>query len=330
MSDPVLTSSPPTRTGWWRMFLSLGLGGLGVWLLAGEVALADVFTAAGRAHLGYTGLAIVVVFVIPLVKAWRWQWLLAQGQADGGQLPLGLLTRILFIGMFWGQILPLARLGEVSRLVLLGGRVPRAQILGTLVVEKVLEVVMVVLSLLLILPLVAMPPQMGQPTTLALLAGGLLVGLAAVAYLAEPLSKLAHWLTSRLPFRIANWMGELIDSGLQGLLGLRHGRSLGRITAASALITFMYFLPAYFLFLALDIPLGFVVAVLLNGVLLLGLIPSSAPGNIGVFEFLCLAVLRPFGAADEATLLGFALLFHAIVILPQLLGGVLSAWGGGR
>jgi uncharacterized membrane protein YbhN (UPF0104 family) len=321
MSEPI-APPPPPRTHWWRMLLSVALGGVGVWLLAREVALADVWTAARQAHKGYVLAAVGVVFVTPVVKAWRWRWLLADG--DGGALSLGYLTRILLIGMFWGQIFPLARLGEVSRLVLLGGRVPRAQILSTLVVEKVLELVMVVLSLLLVLPLVAMPPEMGQPTTLALLGFGLLGGLAAVAYLAEPLAKMAGWLASWLPARMGTAVQQLIISGLQGLMGLRHGQALGRITAASALVALLYLFPAYLLFLALGIPLGPAEAVLLNGVLLLGLIPSSAPGNMGVFEFLCLAVLRPLGAADEATLLGFALLFHAVVLLPQLVGGLLT------
>ncbi|MBK8433391.1 MAG: flippase-like domain-containing protein [Chloroflexi bacterium] len=311
---------------WGRMLLSVGVGAVGVWLLARDVAVADVFTAAGQAHWGYVAGAVAVVFLTPLLKAWRWRWLFPAEAAD---LPLLHLIRIILVAMFFGQIVPIARLGEVSRVVLLGGRIPRAQILSTLVVEKVLEVVMVVLSLLLVLPLVAMPPNMGQPQTWALLGVGLLVGLAAVAYTAEPLTRLSERVTNWLPAAVGGRLHKLIATGLQGVMALRHGRALGRVLAASVGVVMLYWLAPYLLFQAFAIPLGPAEAVLLNGVLLLGLVPSSAPGNVGVFEFLCLAVLRPLDATDEATLLGFALLFHGIVLLPQLVGGVLAVgvWG---
>lgn len=312
--------------GWVRVVGSVLLGGVGVWFLARDVALGQVATAVAGAAWGYVALAVAAVFITPLLKAWRWRWLFPAEAAD---LPLGEMLRVLLVGMFWGQIFPLARLGEVSRLVLLGGRIPRAQILSTLVVEKVLEVVMVVLSLLLVLPLVVVPPSMGQPLTLALLGGGLLAGLAAVAYAAEPLTRLSAWLTHYLPAAVGPRLHSVVATGLQGLMALRHGRALGRVLASSVGVVLLYIIPPYALFHALRIPLGVAEAILLNGVLLLGLVPSSAPGNIGLFEFLCLVVLRPLAAADEATLLSFALVFHAIVLLPQLLGGILatSLWG---
>jgi len=44
-----------------------------------------------------------------------------------------------------------------------------------------------------------------------------------------------------------------------------------------------------------------------------------------LFEGLVVLTLQQFGSADNATLLSYAILFHLVVMLPQILLGSLAA-----
>jgi uncharacterized membrane protein YbhN (UPF0104 family) len=64
-------------------------------------------------------------------------------------------------------------------------------------------------------------------------------------------------------------------------------------------------------------------------VLLAGINIAAVPGQIGVFEYLCVLALAIF-TVDQARAISFGVLLHVITYLPPLLAGVLALWGTGR
>src|SRR4030042_3779736 len=77
------------------------------------------------------------------------------------------------------------------------------------------------------------------------------------------------------------------------------------------------------LFKSLSLPLGGTAAGLVLILIYIGLLPALMPGNIGPFYFFASLALLPFGILHEQAFV-FAVVLHAIVTLPPLLGGVLG------
>ena len=77
------------------------------------------------------------------------------------------------------------------------------------------------------------------------------------------------------------------------------------------------------LFKSLGIPLGGTAAGLVLILVYVGLLPALMPGNIGPFYFFARLALLPFGIIHDQAFV-FAVILHAIVTLPALLGGVIG------
>jgi hypothetical protein len=52
--------------------------------------------------------------------------------------------------------------------------------------------------------------------------------------------------------------------------------------------------------------------------------PASTPANVGIFEGLVVFTLNQFGLTDNAAILSYAIVYHLVVVTPQLFLGSLS------
>jgi hypothetical protein len=77
------------------------------------------------------------------------------------------------------------------------------------------------------------------------------------------------------------------------------------------------------LFTSLGLPLGATAGGLVLVLVYIGLLPALMPGNIGPFYFFASLALVPFGILHE-TAITYAILLHALVTLPPLLGGAVG------
>lgn len=321
---------PPTDAGhgfpWLRVLLGL-LVGVGImWLAVRQVNLAEVGQAILHAHLTYIFLGLAVILLTMLAKAWRWQ-LLYYPTTPPPSLP----------GLFWamtlGQFVNLViRLGEVARIYALEQDTAgvKARSLGTLVLEKTLDSLMLALTIALALPFVVLPafvtnyvPSLLIITSLAAL------GLTLIAYRAEWVLRLFEWgmrfVPASLRDRFMRRLMRLVGSGLLGLSALRSHRQTLVLVLLSAFIAFLGILTPLILFPALGLPFGLLEATLLHTILSIGLTPPSTPAKVGVFEWLTIWILGLVGLRDEALALSYGLIYHAVVILPQTVLGIIAA-----
>jgi uncharacterized membrane protein YbhN (UPF0104 family) len=74
---------------------------------------------------------------------------------------------------------------------------------------------------------------------------------------------------------------------------------------------------------AFDLPADWALAAVLYGTLLVGLSAPSAPGAIGLYELVVVAVLQSFGLPLAASA-AFAVAFHALTFAPPLVVGALA------
>ena len=313
---------------WLRLLLSLALSGLGLWFVTRDASLIEMRAAFGRADAGYILLGLAIITATMVAKAWRWRLLYRPRQEAP---PFSDLFWALSLGQLVNTAVPFFRLGEVARIYDLGKQAHRskAQALGTLVVEKVLDLMMLAVTLFLLVPFLVMP-QFVTNSGVAIAAAAVLAfaGLYLMAYRSDLILRLVRPLLRRLPGGLGERLDPMVTAGLRGLAALRSRKATLALLIASLIIAGLSVLTPLILFPALDLSLGLASAAAIHVAVTVGTVPPSTPAKVGVFEFLVAFMLRFFGVENASVILAYTLLFHLVVVLPQILfGGIAAARG---
>ncbi len=307
-----------------QILIGLIISLLALWLAFRGANLAQVAEALREANYFVLLPAAFLVWLGLVFRAQSWRVILFY------QVPYKRVYNALNEGYLLNNLLPF-RLGEFGRAYLItrGSRLTTAQALSSVVVERVIDLLVILMLVLAYLPQLA---GIGLSNAFALTAGliglGALVGLVAVARYQGLVLRLARMVLARLPwFDTERWAGR-VAALLEGLSVLRDPRRA--------------FLAAFWSGLAW-VASGFSAWVLLSGfvpnaslsmgffaLLAVGLgnaIPSL-PGAMGVFEAATVLALGVFGV-PESLALSFALVFHLLhLALTSALGGLALAGEG--
>jgi glycosyltransferase 2 family protein len=305
-----------------RMSVVRGAVGIAVSIVAIALVVASVDlqrTAAVLASAQPAWLAVAAVFLAIdiLVRAIRWRRLLD----PVARVDLVPVLGYLLIGYLANNVLP-ARLGELVRCHYLGDRegISRATALGTVVVERVVDIAVVVaiaaasILILSVRGIVASAVLVGVAVT-ALLAVALVVGV--VAHRVPGAERVAA-AAARWP-RVAGVAGRLRD----GLAVAGKPRTLVEALALSVVAwgaTLLAFAAAG---QAVGVELSIGQASLLaSGVALAAAIPSG-PASLGTFELAAVRIGLAVGVAD-APALAIALVIHALILAITSIGGIVA------
>ena len=309
-----------------RVALGAGLSLVFLWLAFRDVPLSQVIAILAEADYRFVALALALVLVSPLARAARWR-LLYHPDEDG--LGCFRLAEILLIGQMLNIVVP-ARLGEVARIYFMGKieNRSRARTLGTIAVEKWLDILMLLLLVLLVPVFISPPPWFRDSRgSLAAFATAFLGAALILSYGKERLLSLMESLSHVLP---GGWRARLqraVGLALGSLDVLRSPWVGLQLQGWALLIWSLSILVNYILFLALELPLPLAAALFLLAVLQVGVAVPSAPGKLGVFHYLCTLALAPFGVEKSAAL-SYAVLLYFVVFGPPLLLGAFFLWWG--
>jgi len=310
-----------------RILIGLAISIACVIALLTQINLELTVAALGRAQPAGLALAVGVLLVTMLTKSYRWGLLYYPTRG----LHFGNLTSALFIGYMVSSLVPM-RLGELVRAYLIGKKEPVTfgQSVGTILVEKVLDIV-TILGFLAVLGLVMpLPPQVAgsAPLLVATGLGGLAV-LFGLAWL--PREKVLRVL-ARLQLYVPGsrrWnLVKILGPFLEALAILRYWRVLPALAFWSVLNWSLSALISYVVMIAMDVPAPFAAAIFLMVVSNLGMVVPSAPGYVGVFHALAVLSLGAFGV-DPSYAMGYAVVLHATVYSTFIIVGLLCAWRGG-
>lgn len=308
---------------WLRLGLAVGLSALGLWYVTRNVALSDLRLALASARPGYILLALVIYVGTTAAKTWRWR-LLYHAQEDAPAF--GALFWAVNVGQLINTAVPFVRLGELARVYDLGQHTGQSKVqgLGTLVVEKTLDLISLAFLFFVLVPFFVLPDLIaGSGPSVAIVSLMAFVFLVLVARRTDLVRRLAAYLIGWLP---EGWQRRLlpwVDSGLAGLAALRSGRASLVLLGSTLFILLLSVLTPYLLLPALGIPLGLKHGAVMHIALTVGAIPPSTPARIGIFEGIVIFVLATFGVEDSAVRLAYALIFHLLLVVPQLvLGGI--------
>jgi uncharacterized protein (TIRG00374 family) len=327
-----LPQEESTQPSFWRRWGRLILGALlsvgVIFWLARTLNFQQVLLTLRDVNYGWVIVGLLTVLLTLWARVLRWQALLDSKQISAsGALPP------LVLGQLLNLIVP-ARLGDVGRthLITREGYPSQARALGTVALEKLWDIVLLVGLVLGLSFWQPLPTWLTVPARLTAVGGGILLGgILALLFFRRHLAawesrisqwpEAALWRFPKLP-NASSWLAGATGRLVDGLAGLHRPHVMLAAGAWSVLVWFFGALTNLALLKAFGLPLSMGIALLLLAVLQIGVAVPSVPGRIGVFEGLCLVTLALFGI--EANLaLGYGVVLHAVVLLPP---AVLGLW----
>jgi uncharacterized protein (TIRG00374 family) len=297
-----------------RAVIGIAVSVIALVLVFGSVDLSATADVLRGAAPGWVALMAVFLTADLVLRALRWKRLLAPIK----DIPFRATFSYLLIGYLANNVLP-ARLGELVRCHYLGDRegISRATALGTVVVERVIDIMVVVaIAAAAILVL----------SVRGIVASAVLVGVAIGVLLAVGLGLgvVAHRLpgAERIASAAERWprVHELAGKLRAGLAVAGRPRTLAEALGLSIVAWSATLLGFAAAGQAVGVQLTIGQASLLaSGVALAAAIPSG-PASLGTFE---LAAVRIGGALGIAAAPAFAiaLLVHATILVITSLGG---------
>lgn len=199
-------------------------------------------------------------------------------------------------GYFGNNFLP-ARAGELVRTFMISSRsgLDGAYVLATALSERAADAVALVLIAAVVLATLPEPPGWlaGAARPFALLALAAVIGIAVIPLLGGP----GRAVLERAPVPVA-LRARLIAAMDHALRGMRAFHDLKRLSGFIALTAIIWCLDALGSVAAagaLGLHLPFPAAFLLLASLGLGSALPSTPGYVGIFQFVAVTVLVPFG-----------------------------------
>jgi uncharacterized membrane protein YbhN (UPF0104 family) len=287
------------------------------------LALDRVAHALGQAQYALLVPALVLYFAGVWVRAVRWRALLR----PIAQVSAGRLFPVVVIGYMANDVLPL-RLGEVARCFVLRRRegVAQSAALGTVLVERVMDGLTMLVFMGLTLPLLPFSETlyrlMGAASALFV---GVAVTLVVLATRPAVATRLVDGTLGRFGGRIGERGRGLALTFLSGVGSLGGGGAALRIFALSCLAWLMEAGMYFVLMFAFPFAPSAALAVLTTAVANLGTLIPSSPGYVGVFDFIGKSVLVQFGVPDEPAL-AYVLVVHAALVVPVTLLGFYYLW----
>jgi uncharacterized protein (TIRG00374 family) len=306
-----------------RALFGLAISAVAVALVVRQVDLGAAWEVLRDAAPAWVAAALACIALDVTLRAIRWRALLA----PVARFPLPSVAASMLIGYLANNVLP-ARLGELVRSHHLGDRtgVSRASVLGTVVVERVVDTgVLVTIASVSILVL-SVRGLVASAVLLGLAATGLLVAGLALALVAHRLP-LADRVIAAVERRPA--IARAATSLRGGLAVAGRPRTMASAIAWSVLAwaaTIVAFAAAG---QAIGVELTWGQAALLAaGVSLVTAIPAG-PGYVGTFELAAVEIARAVGIAANPAF-ALALLVHAAILAVTSVGGVAALLASGR
>lgn len=316
---------------WWTVFQvnwAMLLTGLAI-SVAFIVALAywighfdwnSVPSAFQRMNKTFLALSLLAYGLSFFFRTWRWQGILSPIVT----MRMAALFPSIAVGWAGNNLLPF-RAGELLRAYDLGNnrRISKSLVFGTIVVERLLDSLTLILLLGIGFFLV---PEFGRNVIWVYVAGTLVFIFVAAAciYLATGTSP------EKSVFRAAfEWFsaslfktfGFTVEPVLEGLRIALNERIMFRGLLISFLVWFSEAAMFYCFFRGFGFEFSFLKAVVTACVVNIGLAIPSFSAYAGTFEWFCVLALMAFGVQHGAAW-GFAVLLHLTQFIPITLIGV--------
>jgi uncharacterized protein (TIRG00374 family) len=316
----------------WRIWLGVFVTIICIWLAVRGIPFSEVANTIGKVNFGLLFLLSAPFYALNIwIRALRWRHLTNSVMP----IPRRLLYRSTAIGFMLNNLLPL-RIGEFARCWTLSHEsgAPLAAVVGTVVLERVLDLVAFLLLTLCALALVGMESDSGGMLAdgsaillpLALLP---LAVLIALKMFPDFVLRVVTFVLRIFPTRFAEFVDRTLHSFISGIGALSTGRHLYWIIFHSVVLWLVLATaPLLVTIWVFEVDLGSPGDTLLTAWVLLGAIGAavalpSSPGFFGPYQLAFTAVLVHFGV-DQATSFSMGILAWAVFWITYTVQGALA------
>ncbi len=297
--------------------LALGVAGVLLYFSLRGIHWHDVWRTLLHANLYLVALGLLLSSFALFLRAVRWRVLLRAGA------PISIPTAFwaTSAGYFGNNFLP-ARAGEVIRSLIISASsgLSKTFVLTTALSERLCDAIsLVLISSIVLLTLPVKPGWFAHAATPFAAVG--LCGALGIAILPK-IEGLCHkWLhLLPVPEGLKAKLLGILDQVLVGMRSFHDKKRLSGFVALTAVIWLCDAVSAVLGMRALGLPGTLPVALLLNTGLGLGSALPSTPGYVGIYQFVAVSVLTPFGFSKTDAI--------AFIFLSQAVQYVLiTFWG---
>jgi hypothetical protein len=316
-----------------RFWIGLIISAVCLYLAFQGIQFGELIDALVGMNYGWFAFAAAMWCVSYVGRVFRWQLLFSPQPLRWARV-----FNALNIGYFLSNILP-GRIGDLVRAFLLGEleNVSKARALSTVVVERLMDGLSVVLFFALTALVVPNIPSEARQAAIGVAITGV-AGIAVLLMLSFQKARgmaLLRRLTSPFAFLQNPRLWRALESLIDGFAVLRSPRPIVGVMLWSiyAWTTggIMYWLGM----LATGIsdgagaPLPVTAAFLVMTVTSLVVVIPSSPGYLGVFHYVAVLTLTTIYGADKSRALSYAVVIHAMSYLWIMVVGLYSLWREG-
>lgn len=297
-----------------RWVIGLAIVALAIWILARGLDWRATVDSLASADYRWVALGVVAILATFVVRGLRWQTLLY----GNGVSVLSASTAIL-VGQVVNTGLPVARSGDFARAVWASQReaVGVTNALGSIVLEKILDLLALCAIALVLLVVLPMPDWFEKSTWVLGLA--MLLGLVVLYLGLHWQHVLIRWATLILQ-RFPQKVGYVLVPQLEELVKALNVARQPSASLSAALWTVVNWLLGAVANWAVMRAFGvesWPAALFLLAALMLGSAAVPTPGRIGVFEGITVVSLAQFGY-DANLALAVGVVLHLVVLAPAL------------
>lgn len=300
--------------------LGLVVSLLAIYFIVRQIEPADFINALRQAR--YIFLLPTVLFLLLglVTRALRWQVLL------NGGLPLKRAFSIMNVAYLVNGLLPL-RIGEVARIYLAtqsAPPVPPLKTASTIILERLLDVLAIVIMVVLALGSADIPPELRLPAVTGGTAA--IVGFVVLIVLARR-RELAGRLLKRLikdpatQGRLTGWLDHFLD----GLQPLTQPRLFAQAVGWTLLSWGFSAIAGYILMFTFYPQASWTATFLYIAAAALAIAVPAVPGNLGPYEGAILLALGVMGYGEpRSAAVAFAILVHGLNLAVHAVTGVIG------
>jgi len=243
-------------------------------------------------------------------------------------LKAGPLMGTMNIGYSVNNLVPL-RIGELVRAYLIGETegVSTARALSTIVVERVLDVLTVVLMLVLLLPFIDAPAWAMGPALVAgvvfLLLGAALATLSLARHWALDV---VDWGLRLFPDRHQTRLHHAAESVMEGFGVLSQPAVLAQAVGWSFAAWLSSVLVMFIVQQAFDLEVGFDAAAFVVATTSLAMLVPASPGYVGTFELVTIKGMENVFDVGSDPAASYALVQHAFLYLAPMIVAAVYLW----
>lgn len=323
MKSELETVSKSQRTSRWSFIIPVTLAAVLLVLAFRGVDWVKLLSTLAQGRLDYLALAFLFLSFSFFLRGQRWRVLLSAEQT----VPRITMFWATSVGYLGNSFLP-ARAGEILRSVMVGrvSSIRKSYALATALTERILDVpVVIVMSLIALMMLQDMPAWLMQAVqAMSVLAIVGIAGLFIAPRMVHIFTRLLNWMPF-LPHTLRERLIEVMEQFLLGMRAFQHPERGLSFLLFTIVIWSGDVVIANTIALALNLTLGMPQAMLLLAALGLSSAAPSTPGYVGIYQFVAVTVLTPFGFLQSEAL-AYILAFQAVTYLVVTVWGFIGLW----